>query len=93
MDSFEINKIVAAILMVALLIIGIDKVSEIVFHIEKPKTPTFEANVPPIEMNVSLITMWSPAVTPEIVIPVPTRELFLINESTGINVSKNSCFC
>ena len=44
MDSFEINKIVAAILMVALLIIGIDKVSEIVFHIEKPKTPGFSVD-------------------------------------------------
>ena len=41
MDSFEINKIVAAILMVALLIIGIDKVSDIVFHVEKPETPGY----------------------------------------------------
>ena len=39
MDSFEINKIVAAILMVALLIIGIGKVSNMIFHVEKPKTP------------------------------------------------------
>ena len=41
MDSFEINKIVAAILMVALLIIGIDKVSDVVFHVEKPETPGY----------------------------------------------------
>ncbi len=41
MDSFEINKIVAAILMVALLLIGINKVSNIVFHVEKPKTPGY----------------------------------------------------
>ena len=38
MDSFEINKIVAAVLMVALLIIGIGKLSNIIFHVEKPKT-------------------------------------------------------
>ena len=37
MDSFEINKIIAAILMVALLIIGISKVSDLVFYVEKPK--------------------------------------------------------
>ena len=37
MDSFEINKIVAAILMVALLIIGIGKLSDIIFYVEKPK--------------------------------------------------------
>ena len=41
MDSFEINKIVAAILMVALLVIGIGKISDLVFHVEKPKTPGY----------------------------------------------------
>ena len=41
MDSFEINKIVAAVLMVALLIIGIGKLSDIIFHVEKPKTPGY----------------------------------------------------
>ena len=41
MDSFEINKIVAAILMVALLIIGIGKISGIIFHVEKPKVPGY----------------------------------------------------
>ena len=33
MDSFEINKIVAAILMVALLIIGIGKISDVIFYL------------------------------------------------------------
>jgi len=41
MDSFEINKIVAAVLMVALLVIGIGKLSDIIFHVEKPKTPGY----------------------------------------------------
>ena len=45
MDSFEINKIVAAILMVALLIIGIDKLSDLVFHVEKPKTPGYAVDI------------------------------------------------
>ena len=45
MDSFEINKIVAAILMVALLIIGIGKVSDFIFHVEKPKTPGYAVDV------------------------------------------------
>ena len=46
MDSFELNKIVAAILMVALLIIGIGKISGIIFHVEKPKVSGYavEAN-------------------------------------------------
>ena len=45
MDSFEINKIVAAILMVALLVIGIGKFSDIIFHVEKPKTPGYAVEV------------------------------------------------
>ena len=45
MDSFEINKIVAAILMVALLIIGIGKISDIVFHVDKPKTPGYVVEI------------------------------------------------
>ncbi len=45
MDSFEINKIVAAVLMVALLVIGIGKVSDIIFHVEKPKTPGYKVEV------------------------------------------------
>ena len=45
MDSFEINKIVAAILMVALLIIGIGKLSDIIFYVEKPKTPGYVVEV------------------------------------------------
>ena len=45
MDSFEIHKIVAAILMVALLIIGIGKLSDIIFYVEKPKTPGYAVEV------------------------------------------------
>jgi cytochrome c len=45
MDSFELNKIIAAVLMVALLVIGIGKISDIVFHVEKPKTPGYSVDV------------------------------------------------
>tara|TARA_B100001093_G_C26838239_1_gene1019339 strand:+ start:1536 stop:2072 length:537 start_codon:yes stop_codon:yes gene_type:complete len=41
MDSFELNKIIAAVLLVALLIIGIGKLSNIIFYVEKPKTPGY----------------------------------------------------
>ena len=53
MDSFEINKIVAAVLMVALLIIGIGKVSDLVFHVEKPKTPGYAIDVEQVVSNTS----------------------------------------
>ena len=45
MDSFEINKIIAAVLLVALLVIGIGKLSNIIFHVEKPKTPGYVVDV------------------------------------------------
>ena len=45
MDSFELNKIIAAVLMVALIIIGISKLSDIVFYVEKPKTPGYAVEV------------------------------------------------
>jgi cytochrome c len=45
MDSFELNKIIAAILMVALLVIGIGKISDIIFHVEKPETPGYKVEV------------------------------------------------
>ena len=41
MDSFEINKIVAAVLLVALLLIGMSKLSDVIFHVEKPEKPGY----------------------------------------------------
>ena len=41
MDSFELNKVIAAILMVVLLVIGLDKIADGVFYVEKPKNPGY----------------------------------------------------
>tara|TARA_B110001452_G_scaffold134791_1_gene112101 strand:+ start:790 stop:1329 length:540 start_codon:yes stop_codon:yes gene_type:complete len=45
MDSFELNKIIAAILMVALLVIGLGKVADGVFHVNKPEKPGYKVEV------------------------------------------------
>ena len=45
MDSFELNKIIAAILMVALLIIGLGKIADSVFHVNKPEKPGYKVEV------------------------------------------------
>ena len=45
MDSLEINKIIAAILVVVALIIGLDKISGSIFHAEKPKNPGYKVEV------------------------------------------------
>ena len=45
MDSFELNKIIAAILMVALLVIGLGKIADGVFYVNKPKNPGYLVEV------------------------------------------------
>ncbi len=45
MDSFEINKIVASILLIALLIIGIGKISDLVFQVDKPEIAGYKVEV------------------------------------------------
>ena len=53
MDSFEINKIVAAILLVALLIIGISKLSNVIFYVEKPKKAGYAVEIEQVSSNTS----------------------------------------
>ena len=45
MDSFEINKLVAAVLVIFLVVFGIGKISDIVFHVEKPNTSAYKVEV------------------------------------------------
>ena len=46
MDSFEINKIIAAIiLVVAITIVGLNKISDNVFHVNKPEKPGYKVEV------------------------------------------------
>ena len=53
MDSFEINKIIASILLVALLIIGISKVSNIIFVVDKPERSAYKVeNIGPEQTTI-----------------------------------------
>ena len=45
MDSFELNKIIAAILMVALLVIGLGKIADSVFYVKKPEIQGYKIEV------------------------------------------------
>ncbi|MFL2886495.1 MAG: c-type cytochrome [Candidatus Pelagibacter sp.] len=45
MDSFEINKLVAAVIVIFLVVFGIGKISDIVFHVEKPNTSAYKVEV------------------------------------------------
>ena len=45
MDSFEINKLIAAVLVTVLLIFGINKISDIIFDIEKPSIEGYRVEI------------------------------------------------
>ena len=45
MDSFEINKIIAAVLLIALLVIGIGKISDIAFQVDKPEKSAYKVDI------------------------------------------------
>ena len=42
MDSFEINKIIGAVLLTALIVIGLGKFTDFLFYIEKPKQSAYK---------------------------------------------------
>ena len=42
MNSFELNKIIAAVLLTALIVIGINKFADTVFYVEKPKESAYK---------------------------------------------------
>ncbi len=53
MDSFEINKIISAVIIVVVLIVGINKLSDVIFHVEKPKTPGYVVEVQQVSATSS----------------------------------------
>ncbi len=42
MDSFELNKIIGAVLITALLVIGLGKFTDFLFHVDKPKQSAYK---------------------------------------------------
>ena len=51
MDSFEINKILTVVLIVFLVIFGIGKISDIVFHVEKPNTSAYKVEFAEVDQT------------------------------------------
>ena len=44
MDSFELNKIIAAVLLAALIIIGIGKFADVLFYVQKPEQSAYKVD-------------------------------------------------
>ena len=42
MDSFEINKIIAAVVVIFVVIFGITKISDIIYYVEKPSQSAYK---------------------------------------------------
>ncbi len=87
MDSFEINKIVAAILMVALLIIGLSKISSMVFHVEKPKMPGYA-----VEVDQAITTSETSSNAVEEVVDI-AKLMALGDVSSGEKIFKKCAAC
>ena len=88
MDSFELNKVIAAILMVALLIIGIGKLSNVIFHVEKPKIPGYSVE---LEQASAKDTVDSPETTEE---KIDIAALISMGDlATGEKVFKKCAAC
>jgi len=87
MDSFELNKIIAAILMVALLVIGLGKVADVAFHVKKPKNPGYQVVV---EKQLTSVTSQTTEVIDKIDI---NAVMALGNIASGEKIFKKCAAC
>jgi cytochrome c len=87
MDSFEINKIVAAVLLVALLVIGIGKLSNVIFYVEKPEKPGYA-----VEVQEASSTTAATAVVEEEKVDIAAL-MALGDVASGENIFKKCAAC
>tara|TARA_B100000886_G_C20143748_1_gene375072 strand:+ start:64 stop:603 length:540 start_codon:yes stop_codon:yes gene_type:complete len=87
MDSFEVNKIIAAVLLIALIVIGIGKISDIAFHVNKPEKSAYKVE---IQENESTSTSTAEKVIEKVDI---AALLALGNVSHGEKVFKKCAAC
>ena len=62
MDSFEINKIIAAILITVLFVFGLGKISDIIFHVNEPDIKGYKVELQTGETSVSETSSGSEAI-------------------------------
>ena len=88
MDSFELNKIIAAVLMTALIVIGINKLADSIFHVENPKISAYKVE------GVELAS--STEITAKIkkVVQLDIKEILALGDAThGEKVFKKCSAC
>jgi len=57
MDSFEFNKIAAAVLVTILLVIGVKEVAHVIFHVEKPEQSAYKIKGEEIKADKSSVNI------------------------------------
>ena len=91
MDSFEINKFVACLLVVALVFIGLANFGEILYHVDKPEVAHYK--IEGIDDDVS--TMASELAVPAVAEPLEDIRMLLASAdiSKGEKVFKKCAQC
>ena len=88
MDSFELNKIIAAVLLTALLVIGINKFADTVFHVEKPKQSAYKVE------GVELVSSAGKTTEIKEVVQLDIKEILALGDLThGEKVFKKCSAC
>ena len=88
MDSFELNKIIAAVLMTVLIVIGINKVADSIFHVEKPKQSAYKVE------GVELASSTAIKASPKEVVQLNIKEILALGDTThGEKVFKKCSAC
>jgi cytochrome c len=90
MDSFEINKIIAAVLLTALIVIGIGKFTDILFHVEKPKESAYKIE----GLEVAVANSSSEKTTAKVIQAVDIKALLAMGDlAHGEKVFKKCTAC
>ena len=88
MDSFELNKIIAAVLMTALIVIGINKFGDSIFHAEKPKQSAYKVE------GVELASSTGTTAEVKEVVQLDIKEILALGDAThGEKVFKKCSAC
>jgi len=88
MDSFELNKIIAAVLMTGLIVIGINKLGNSIFHVEKPKQSAYKVE------GVELVSSAGTATKVKEVVQLDIKEILALGDAAhGEKVFKKCSAC
>ena len=88
MDSFELNKIIAAVLMTALIVIGINKLADTIFYVENSKQSAYKVE------GVELISSTGVKTEVKEVAQLNIKEILALGDSAhGEKVFKKCSAC